>query len=360
LEMAPPTAGRRVELSAGLDSLFDVVASESGVVCVLASGDPGFFGVVRPLAERFGPAALRVHPAPSAVSLAFARLGWNWDDAAVVSAHGRPLADAARLAARLPKVAVLVSAESPPEALGRELLALGAVHTSVTVCARLGLDDERVDTVDLRALAAGSWDPLSVVVLSIGPGVGLAPSLAWGRPETAFAHRGGMVTKAEVRAAVLGRLALPGAGSDACVLWDVGAGSGSVAIECALLAPWIEVIAIEHGPDDAARMRDNARSLGAPIRVVEGRAPDAFVSLPDPDRIFVGGGGLGVLDASLDRLRAGGRIVATFAAIDRAAAAGERLGQFSEIAVSRGSRLPDGGWRLEPDNPVFIAWGPEP
>src|SRR5205807_8316251 len=110
-----------LELFGPLPDVLDAVAAESGAVCVLASGDPGFFGIVRPLAERFGPQALDVHPAPSSVALAFARLGLPWDDAVVVSAHGRPLADAVAIARRLPKMAVLVSPENRPEHLGQAL-----------------------------------------------------------------------------------------------------------------------------------------------------------------------------------------------------------------------------------------------
>ncbi|HWW53115.1 MAG TPA: precorrin-6y C5,15-methyltransferase (decarboxylating) subunit CbiE [Acidimicrobiales bacterium] len=350
----------RLALSGDLGAMTEAIEKQTGRSCVLASGDPGFFGVVRPLAERFGPAALRVHPGPSSVALAFARLGWNWDDAAVVSAHGRPLEDAARLVARLSKVAVLVSPESPPEALGRALIAQGAVHQFVAVCARLGAASERVDVVDLAALAAGSWDPLSVVVLSVRPGPAVSASLAWGRPEDAFAHRAGMVTKGEVRAAVLGQLDLPGPSSQGSVLWDLGAGSGSVAVESNLLAPWLDVVAVEQGAADAARIRDNARAHGVAVRVIEGDALDVMAGLPDPDRVFVGGGGLDVLDAARARLLPGGHIVATFTALDRAAGAAERLGHLVQIAVNRGRRLPGGGWRLEPDNPVFLAWGSGP
>ena len=350
----------RLSLGGDLAAVAEAIDKQPGRACVLASGDPGFFGIVRPLAARFGAAALRVHPGPSSVALAFARLGWNWDDAVVVSAHGRPLDEAARIAARSPKVAVLVSPESPPEALGRALVALGAVHQTAAVCSQLGSASERVDVVDLAGLAAGSWHPLSVVVLAIGAGPGVAPSVAWGRPAETFAHRAGMVTKGEVRAAVLGHLDLPGPSSETNVLWDLGAGSGSVAIEASLVAPWLEVIAVEQSGADAARIRDNARTLGAAVRVIEGGALEVLPALPDPDRIFVGGGGLEVLDAALSRLRPSGRAVATFAALDRAAAAAERLGHLAQIAVNRGRRLPDGGWRLEPDNPVFLVWGGAP
>jgi precorrin-6Y C5,15-methyltransferase (decarboxylating) len=352
--LAPSGAGRRLALTGDLGAALDDVAAEAGRVCVLASGDPGFFGIVRALAERFAPARLEVHPAPSSVSLAFARLGLPWDDATVVSAHGRPLADAARRAASAPKAAVLTAPDARPEDVGRELLGLGARHGRVVVCSRLGEGDEVVTDTDLTGLAAGAWDPLSVVVLLDGPAVAPAPVLAWGLPEERFDHRAGMVTKAEVRAVALGKLALPPTG----VLWDVGAGSGSVAVECARLAPGLRVLAVERGADDAARARANAVAAGVAVEVVEGEAPACLAPLPDPDRAFVGGGGLAALDATLARLRPGGRAVATYAALDRAAAAFDRLGHLVELGVSRGQALPGGGVRLAAENPVFLAWGP--
>lgn len=334
----------------------DAIGAESGPVCVLASGDPGFFGIVRALVERFGAGALDVQPAPSSVSLAFARLGLAWDDAVVVSAHGRPLASAARAILAHPKVAVLTSPEAPPQQLGRALMDLGVDPRRVTVCSQLGEPDEAVRQTDLVGLAGRSWDPLSVVVL-LAAGAEVAPEavLAWGLADEGFAHRGGMLTRAEVRAVALGKLGLPVQG----VLWDVGAGSGSVAVECARLRPGLRVIAVEERDDDAARVEANALAHRASVEVVRGAAPGALAGLPDPDRAFVGGGGLGVLDAVLARLRPGGQVVATYAALDRAAAAVERLGQLVQIGVARGRRLADGGVRLAAENPIFVVWGPQ-
>jgi precorrin-6B C5,15-methyltransferase / cobalt-precorrin-6B C5,C15-methyltransferase len=345
---------KTMAIGGDLEPVLAAIEAEPGPVCVLASGDPGFFGIVRALAARFGPTRLEVRPAPSSVSMAFARLGLPWDDAVVVTAHGRPLADAARVAAGTAKAAILVSPTSPPEALGKELLSL-AVSADVVVCSRLGLDRESVTRTDVAGLASGTWDPLSVVVVLRSDPIPTSAGLAWGRPESAFAHRAGMVTKAEIRAAALGKLGLPATG----VLWDVGAGSGSVAVEASLLCPGLRVFAVERRPDDASLVEANASSLGAEVTVIRGDAGSVLASLPAPDRAFVGGGGLTVLDGVLGRLRPGGRIVASFAALDRAAGAADRLGHLIQLAVNRAERLPDGGWRLVPDNPVFLAWGPD-
>ncbi len=352
-------AGKRIEAGGALAETLEMAHERRALgerVCLLASGDPGFFGLVRVAAARFGPEGLEIHPAPSSVAAAFARAGTHWDDATVVSAHGRPLASAVEVALEQPKVAVLTAPDQPPEALGRALLDAGCAARQVTVCARLGHDDEAVTRTDLTGLAAGSFPPLSVVILQ-APGAldgGGAPTLAWGRPDDLYDHRAGMITKAEVRAVALGKLALPATG----VLWDVGAGSGSVAIECARLAPGLRVFAVERRSDDVDRLRENASGTG--VVVVEGEAPAALAELPDPDRVFVGGGGLNVLESVMGRLRPDGVVVATYAALDRAAAAASRLGHVVQIAVSRGVPLGgSGALRLAAENPVFVCWGPD-
>ncbi|MGI8491344.1 MAG: precorrin-6y C5,15-methyltransferase (decarboxylating) subunit CbiE [Acidimicrobiales bacterium] len=352
--------GDKVELWGQLDTLVELAAKRSDEgcsVCILASGDPGFFGLVRMAADRLGASRLEIHPAPSAVSLAFARLGLNWDDAVVVSAHGRPMTAAVDAVLRHPKVAVMVSADQPPQALGEELRHAGSAPRQAAVCSRLGEPDESIWRGDLEGLAGGSWDPMSVVVLlaprAAGEGA-IAPTLAWGLPDQEFDHREGMITKAEVRAVALGKLALPPAG----VLWDVGAGAGSVAVECARLAPGLSVYAIERRADDLQRLEANAR--GTAITPVLGEAPRALAALPDPDRVFVGGGGLEVLDAVLERLRPGGVVVAAYAAMSRAEAAGRRLGQLVQITVNHAAPIGrDATLRLQAANPVFVAWGPE-
>lgn len=377
LDMLSASLGPTVRtgrLGANLAAACDLIAAEPGQVSVLSSGDPGFFGVVRVLAERFGARRLDVHPGVSSVAVAFARIGIPWDDAVVVSAHGRPLdaavAEVQRPGAPPGKVAVLTSPDNPPESLGKALLSSGSPATGssmeepsaggpstarVYVCSRLGSASESVTKTDLTGLAGRIWDPLSVVILLRTPErVATHPQLAWGLPEEAFEHRGGMITKSEVRAVALGRLELPPTG----VFWDVGAGSASVAVEVARLAPGLDAYAVEHDADQVERCRRNAAVHGVAVHVVAGTAPDALEDLPDPDRAFVGGGGITVLDAVLSRLRPGGRVVATYTAVDRAVEAEARLGALVQLAVSRGDRLPDGALRLVAQNPVFVVWGP--
>jgi precorrin-6B C5,15-methyltransferase / cobalt-precorrin-6B C5,C15-methyltransferase len=364
LDRGGPSAARKIELTTPLDTVVAQIRdgrADGARVCVLASGDPGFFGIARLLTDRFPAGAVEIHPAPSSVALACARAGVTWDDAVVVSAHGRPLADAVDVARRHDKVVMLTSPDHPPQAVGRALTDVGyAAHTAV-VASRMGEPDEMVTRTDLQGLATGDFDPMSVVVLlAVVPDdaddkADDAPSLAWGRPTDAYLHRAGMITKPETRAVALAKLDLPRSG----VLWDLGAGSGSVGIEAATLSPGLHVVAVERNPEDCARITANAHAGGRGNRLTvgEGEAPAVLGTLPDPDRVFLGGGGIDVLDVARARLRPGGTLVATFVLLDRAVQAHERLGSMVQLHVDRAVPIGGAGVRLEPANPVFICWG---
>lgn len=352
-----------LELAGPLPAMLDKVAAARRAgqrVCLLASGDPGFFGIGRIVADRFGDDT-EVLPAPSSVSLAWAAVGMSWDDADVVSAHGRPLTEAMPLVVRSPKVAVLTAPSQPPECLGRALVAAGCGHRRAVVVSRLGEADHAVVDTDLDGLAAGRFDPMSVVLLIAddtpcgATSDGAPMNLSWGAGIDAFEHRDGMITKPEVRAVVLSKLDL----GPAKVLWDLGAGSGSVGIEAATIRPGLVVYAVERNTADAERITRNRRVHGVDeaVKVVLGEAPAALDTLPQPDRVFVGGGGLDVVEAAWRCLPPGGVLVATFVVLDRAVRAAELLGDMVQLHVDHAVPIGGVGLRLEPTNPTFICWG---
>ncbi|MHB1987879.1 MAG: precorrin-6y C5,15-methyltransferase (decarboxylating) subunit CbiE [Acidimicrobiales bacterium] len=359
-------------ISADIDGVLGAIdeAERAGrTVAVVASGDPGLFGIGRALAERLGRERVRISPAASSVAVAFGRFGLPWDDAVVVSAHGRAPEAALGVLRACTKAAVLTSPDVPPQHIGTGLLAIAEsvgkqAFEHAAVASNLGAPDERLGRGDLEWLAGGNFAARSVVLLWNGTGISATPVLtaggvrqpgAFGRGEEAFEHRHGMITKSEVRAVCLARLELPATG----VLWDVGAGSGAVAIEAAAMAPGLRVMAIEQSADDAVRIARNARHHGSSVEVIVAKAPGCLADLPQPDRVFVGGGGLDVIDAALERIATRGRVVATFTSMERAAAAARRLGSLTQIAVNRGVVLPDGSWRLSANDPVFVCAGPQ-
>lgn len=358
-------------MAPALDVIEEYVGKERAVV-VLASGDPGFFGIVRALAERFGAGRLDVRPGVSSVAAAFARLGLTWDDAVVVSAHGRALRTAVNVCRARPKVAVLTGPGAGPAELGAAL-AEGPGARVLVVASALGDPDlERVERVTPAEAAVRDWGDAVSVVLCLDEARVLAPvrvtvagaaagPAQWALDEAEFVHRDSMITKFEVRALALARLG-PRLGD---LVWDIGAGSGSVAVECARLGA--AVVAVEKTADGAERVRANAAAHGVDVRVVEGVAPgDLPVAsgLNDPDAVFIGGGGreLPAIVAAC-ALRARRTVVVAMAALDRVPAVREALtgaGFTCEGVLLQSSRmapLPGDVTRLAAANPVFLVWG---
>ncbi|WP_053851789.1 bifunctional cobalt-precorrin-7 (C(5))-methyltransferase/cobalt-precorrin-6B (C(15))-methyltransferase [Streptomyces sp. NRRL B-24085] len=387
---AVPAGAERVVLGP-LAPALDVIErhlDKGSRVVVLASGDPGFFGIVRVLAERFGPAALDVRPGVSSVAAAFARVGVPWDDAVVVSAHGRDLRTAVNVCRARPKVAVLTGPGAGPAELGAALAAGGAeggrragaapsglvaqfpapLECVLLVASALGTGDERVERVTPAEAAARDWGSAVNVVLCLDEsrmlgavrtvaGPPPAPS-RWALEEGEFAHRDSMITKFEVRALALARLG-PRLGD---LVWDVGAGSGSVAVECARLGA--AVVAVEKAADGVERIRANAAAHGVDVQVVHGSAPDALDGLDDPDAVFVGGGGRelpGIVAACARRARRS--VVVAMAALDRVPAVRAALTEAGLdcdgvlLQSSRLAPLPGDVTRLAATNPVFLLWG---
>lgn len=355
---ALPTDCRRIELGP-LEPALEQLRAHPGPAVVLASGDPGFFGIVRALRENgIRPAVL---PAVSSVQRAFARIGRPWDDAVVVSAHGRDLAPAANLCRARPAVAVLTAPGAGPAELGAALLGW---NRTLVVAEALDTPTERVSTFSPEEAAVHTFTEPNVVLCLREPddvpargwlAGGHPLAGGWALPENTFHHRDGMITKAEVRAVVLARLA-PGPGT---LVWDVGAGSGSVGVECARLGS--AVVAVESDPAQCVRVVANAGAHGVDVRVVEGRAPAALTGLPEPDAVFVGGGGPAVVAACA--AGSARRVVVALAALDRLASTRDVLStngfavEGVQLAASRLVELPGGGLRLVAANPVLVLAG---
>ena len=316
----------------------DVLALSGRKVCVLASGDPFVHGVGVTLAKLVPATEMRTIPAPSSFSLAASRLGWALQDTQTISLHGRPIDLIRPLLHANARILALTSDGKAPIEIAALLTTLGFGASRLTVLEALGGPDERIRTADADAFDLENINPLNVLAIEVesSPQARIIP-LATGRTDDLFEHDG-QITKREVRAVTLSALA-PRQGE---LLWDIGAGSGSIAIEWLLAHPSLKAIAIEADPERAARIRRNASAFGVPhLKVVEGTAPEALAGLPAPSAVFIGGGGSdeGVLEAAIASLPAGGRLVANAVTLEMEAlliATQARLGgDLTRIAVSR-------------------------
>ncbi|WP_424551050.1 precorrin-6y C5,15-methyltransferase (decarboxylating) subunit CbiE [Shinella sp.] len=300
---------RQVWLSPFERSVEAVIAARGRPVVVLASGDPFFYGVGVTLSRRIARAQMRVLPAPSSFSLAASRMGWALQDTVCVSLHGRPLDLIRPHLHPGSRILTLTSDSDGPAALAGLLSECGFGASALTVLEALGGARERVSSHRADRFALSEADMLNVCAVEVTAGEG-ARVLAYtpGLDDGLFEHDG-QITKHEVRALTLSALA-PRRGE---LLWDVGAGSGSIGIEWMLADPSLRAIAIEGHRERAARIRRNANSFGVPgLAVVEGVAPSALAGLAAPDAVFIGGGGseTGVMEVALAGLKPGGRLIA--------------------------------------------------
>lgn len=370
LALFPDLKAQRRELGAIAETLAQVEQEQQQGqrIVVLASGDPLFFGIGRLLRQHFRPEQLRFHPSPSSVQLAFARLGLPWQNAEILSLHGRPIEPLIPLLqkGRSP-IACLTDPDNNPAAIARLLTQLDLQHRyELHICENLGDPSrERVRTLDPGTPTDPSSAELNVVVLvqrpTPAPAEQALPRLGLRESDIeSFSDRPGLITKREVRVLALAELELlPGQ-----VVWDIGAGTGSVACEVARLCPDSQVYAIEKTAAGQGLIRRNAERLGcAGVTVVAGSAPTALAGLPAPDRVFIGGSGgelTRILESVATVLRPQGRVVLALATLEHLAIAQTWLTQADweqsllQVQLSRSTRVA-GLTRFSPLNPVTIV-----
>ena len=319
------------------ESLPTILAYRGEAVTVLASGDPYCFGVGALLSAHVPPEETICVPAPSSLSLACARLGWAIEDVATISLCGRSIHTLAPVLQPKRRVLALSADATTPAAIARYLAARGFEQSVLHVLEALGGPRERMRATTADRFGLNDVEALNLVAIEVeaSPGAKVIP-LSAGLLDEMFEHDG-QITKREIRAVTLSSLA-PRAGE---LLWDVGCGSGSIAIEWLLRHPSTQAIGIEREPARAARAAGNAVELGVPrLEVVTGEAPAALDALPQPDAIFIGGGGrVEVIDKGWGALKPGGRLVANAITLDteRAllAAQAEHGGTLTRLSIER-------------------------
>ncbi len=328
----------------------DVLSHRGRRVCVLASGDPFHYGVGAVLARRIDAREMIVVPAPSAFSLAAARLGWSLPHTVLLSVHGRALDLVRPHLQPGARILALTSDGEGAAALAKLLAETGFGASRLTVLEALGGPRERIRATTAAAFDIAAVDALNTVAIEVAAAADARViARAAGLADDLF-ERDGQITKREVRALTLSSLA-PRRGE---LLWDIGAGSGAVAIEWMLAdPPLMRAVAIERRAERAARIRRNATAFGVPgLEIAEGVAPAALAKLAPPDAIFIGGGASdpGVIDAAIDALRPRGRLVVNAVTLETEALLIGRRGRFGgeliRIAIARAAPLGDRtGWR---------------
>ena len=372
-------AGERVPIAADMTAVAERLLSACGegkTCVVLASGDPLCYGIGATLRRWFEADELEIWPAPTAFQLAFAALSEPWHGAALLSAHARPIPDVIRGISQAEKAAILTDSKQTPAVIAQAMLDAGfAPEMRTAVCENLGAPTQKIIRLSLSECAQQSFAPLNVMVIwnealfygsvaraetdhSSEETIPSPQPLALHLPDSAYRTSNGQITKREIRMLSLAELAL----GPSQVMWDVGAGSGSVGIEAARSRPSARVFAVEKRPEFCDHIRHNLTQYPAPnLFLSEGMAPDIFELWPDPDCVFIGGSGgrlAEIIEVAKNRLRLGGRLVCNVVIVENLAQLRQLLpsAQLVQLQASRGQPILD-KIRFEALNPVFmIRW----
>jgi precorrin-6Y C5,15-methyltransferase (decarboxylating) len=371
--LLPAPLRGRLQAAANLEQLVERIEAAAGRrTVVLASGDPLFYGTARYVCAKLGKDRFEVVPHVSSMQLAFARVKESWEEAFLANLAGQSIERVIDRIRTSETAGLFTSEQWPPAAVAQALLDHGIDAFQAYVCENLGSPDERVTQGSLPEIAKEAFAPLNVMILvrkaKAPEQAGQVGTRTFGNPDECFLQsrpKRGLLTPAEVRSLALAELQL----RPTSVMWDVGAGSGSVGLEGARLARDGRVYAIEMDPDDHALIRENAARFGvANLEPILGKAPDAWAALPDPDAIYVGGSGRDVamlVEGAWQRLKAGGRLVTACNSIENLAAMHSLLRSRSADAaywmvnIARGYEQMD-RIRFEAINPVFLIAATKP
>jgi precorrin-6Y C5,15-methyltransferase (decarboxylating) len=349
-----------------IDGIIEFVRAQSKLqkIVVLASGDPLFYGIGDRMAGALGARRVRIYPNISSVAAAFARIKEPWNDTAIISLHGRKNDD--RLLSALEsenKIAVFTDPKKNPAWLAARLIEKEFSNFKMCVLEDLGSDSERFDWYPLEKAAAMKFAEPNMVVLKRSP-LESKPNkkLHLGAPDSWYDHRGGLITKPEIRAITLSKLRL----EPHHTLWDLGAGSGSISIEAALFLKKGKIFAVEQNPVRIENIQNNKKQFNARnLKIIQAALPKGLSRLPRPDRIFIGGGGKDlktIITAGAKHLKPAGRMVINTVLIPNLQVAKTTLSQLKfeteviQVQINRSRQMP---WaeRFEAQNPIWIISG---
>ncbi|BBH20483.1 precorrin-6Y C5,15-methyltransferase [Paenibacillus baekrokdamisoli] len=366
LSFFPEFRGEQIVVKSGLAEMVSNLGRlrEDKHVVLLASGDPTFYGIAGFAAKKLGSDAVEIHPNLSSLQLAFARMGESWQDALLESVHGRPLQGLAQRIDGKSKVALLTDDKNTPAAIAAYLIQFGMLEYEAFVAENLGSDQERFGFYTLEAMADEVFSTLNIVILRHRDGIQYQARSGFGFEDEEFHQRKpekGLITKKEVRVLSLSELKL----NPHSVVWDIGAGSGSVSVECTKLAPFGQVFAIEKNEGDLENVVQNRIKFRTDFTILHGKAPEGLDTWPDPNAIFIGGSGgelRELIRICCERLQPDGRIVINAATIETLSESTRALKEegfefrVTLVQVSRSKPILD-MTRFEGLNPIYIITG---
>lgn len=358
LDNFPDFAGKK-QLLGDLSIMLEQLRTTDKRCVVLGSGDPNFFGIGRFLMRNLPKDRIEIFPNVTSVQYAFAMIKEPWDDAVFISVHGRGLGRSIDRIIASEKTAILTDKVNTPAVIARELLERGADGYEAWLCEDMGLAGEKFTKTDVKGLLDLPASELNILILIKAWEPNLVHYPLIGIADEEFATVKKLITKQEVRAVTLAKLQL----QDDLVVWDIGAGSGSVSIEASNLVPNGKLFAIEHNPACVSFIRENLKKFVARnVKLIEGDAPAALEDLPDPDRVFIGGSG-GMLEEVIEtvdrRIKPEGLIVLNAVTINTLIKSVEFLedhGYAVEVTcVNIAKTKPLSEYKLlEAQNPVYI------
>ena len=370
LKMFPAAGKKKFAIKNNLDKITRTIQANIGIkrMVVLASGDPDLFGIAKYLTTKLGKDIVEIIPNVSAMQIAFARIKESWDDAVFVSAHSRPIKDIINTVLLNHKIGIFTDNKHNPATIAEVLLKQGVQGYRAYICENLGVENENIIEADLHTLPSMKFSPLNILILLKKPSVKFNSKtypLLLGIPDTEFHQRkpkGGLITKQEVRAVSLAKMRL----TDNSIVWDIGAGSGSVSIEASFLAKFGRVYAIEKNDLDVAIIQKNIKKFNASnVQVIQTFAPDNLDNLPDPTTVFIGGSGCKmaeIMDVISNRIKSGGHIVANIVSLENLNIFVNNLKlkgvkiEVTLVNIAHSVSTADIN-RLEALNPVFVVSG---
>lgn len=370
LSYFPGFKGERFAIKSNLKEVVQhIKENRNKKITVLASGDPGFFGIADYLIKNLGKDNIEIIPNISSMQWAFAKIKETWHDAEIVSSHGRGIENIIEAASRNNKIGIFTSSGDEPKKIAEALIKTNLNNFTAYICEDIGSTEEKIESYPLDKVASKSFSPLNIMILTKGAqggikdeGINSRIEGLFGLPDESFSHSAGLITKEEIRAISLAKMRL----REDSVIWDIGACSGSVAIEAGRIARKGRVYAIEKKHERVEQIKENIKNFSMNnIKIIEGEAPDCLKGLPEFDAVFIGGSSgrlKTILEVCSKSMKSKGRIIINAITLDTLKTATDSLKWLGiafdivSVNIARSKDIADSIF-FEAQNPVYIISG---